>query len=42
MLGKNGEPKQGVTMNLCFKSKKIISQIKITLETDKEGKITLG
>lgn len=42
MLGKNGEPKEGITINLSFLSKKISSEIKITLETDKDGKISLG
>lgn len=42
VLGKNGEPKEGITVNVGFMSKKISYELRATLETDKEGKVSLG
>jgi len=42
VLGKNGEPKEGLQMNLNFNSKNIDNELTTSLETDKEGKISLG
>ena len=42
VLGRNGEPKNNVILNLEFKNKFLSSPINIQLQTNSEGKIILG
>jgi len=41
-LGKNGEPKQGIDINLSLSLDGYYEKIQTLLSTDEEGKVTLG
>jgi len=42
VLGKNGEPKQNLTINFSFQNKYLTQKIHQTLQTDPQGRIHLG
>ena len=42
VLGKNGEPKQNLTINFAFQNRYLTQKIRQTLQTDAQGRIHLG
>ncbi|KAM3139602.1 hypothetical protein pb186bvf_008247 [Paramecium bursaria] len=42
LLGKNGEPKQGITLDIQLLIQDLNEQISVSLITDQDGKVTLG
>jgi len=42
VLGKNGEPKPNMAINLVLNHRYVTKQIEETLQTDENGKIHLG